>query len=106
MKDYNQGIAEGLAGFIDENGQLVGETNRFGTYSFLVLAWPEIKEMQSSQPRKTITDLHKWMLPFMRHGLTSRIDVETLRDICASKRSGGIGLSLRPLKSSPSPPSA
>jgi hypothetical protein len=73
-----------------------------GTYSFLLLAWSENKEMQMSYPRKTITDLHKWMLPFMRFGITSLIDVGTLRDICADKRNGGTGLKLRPLKPSSS----
>jgi hypothetical protein len=99
MEDFFKGIGQGSAGFIDENSQLVGETNRSPTYHFLLLAWPEIKEMQGSVPRKTITDLHKWMLPFMRHGMTSLIDVGTLRDICASKRNGGICLKLRPLAS-------
>lgn len=97
MENFSKGIAEGLAGFIDENGQLVGETNRSPTYWFLLLAWPEIKELQASQPRKTVTDLHNWMLPFMRFGFTSLIDVETLRDVCTPPPSG-IGLSLRPLK--------
>ena len=101
MADFYKGIAQGSAGFIDENSQLVGETNRSLTYHFLLVAWPEIKEMQAAKPRKTITDLHNWLLPFMRKGMTSAMDVKTLRDICASKRNGGIGLVLRPLASRP-----
>jgi hypothetical protein len=87
-----------MTGFLDENGQMVGESVRANIYGFLLPAWPEIKEMLESTPKKTVTDLHKWMLPFMRRGITSLLDVDALRDICAPMP-GGIGLALRPLTS-------
>lgn len=100
MQEFHEGLAEGLKGFIDEHSQLVGETDRSGTYAFLALAWPEIKAMQESEPkRKTVTDLHQWMLPFMRMEVTPYLDIDTLRDVCAPPPEG-IGLSLRPLKKS------
>jgi hypothetical protein len=105
LADFNRGLAAGLNGFMDEDGQLTGETPRANLYWFLLLAWPEIKPMLESEPKKTMTDLHDWMLPFMRHGITSLSDVETLRDVCAPPPSG-IGLSLRPLKNRSSRASA
>jgi hypothetical protein len=105
MTEYNEGYAEGWTAFLDENGQLTGETSRSETYAFLLLAWPEIKAMLEANPRKTLSDLHEWLLPFMRVGASPYLDIEQLRDVCAPPPSG-IGLSLRPLKSSPFPPSA
>jgi len=98
--EFHAGIAEGLEEFIDENSQLVGETNRTGVYAFLALAWPEIKAMLESDPRKTLTDLHAWMLPFMRMGVATFLDIDKFRDLCAPPAQYGIGLSLRPLESS------
>lgn len=107
MQEFHEGFAEGLNAFIDEHTQLVGETDRSGTYAFLALAWPEIKAMQESQPkRKTVTDLHQWTLPFMRMGVTPYLDIDTFRDVCAPPSQSGIGLSLRPLKSPLPSPSA
>jgi hypothetical protein len=107
MCEFYAGFGEGLASFVDETGQLVGQTNRSDTYVFLALAWPEIKAMQESHdPRKTLTDLHQWMLPFMRMAVTPFLDIETFRDVCAPPSQAGIGLSLRPLRSRHLLPSA
>jgi hypothetical protein len=105
LADYNKGLAAGLNEFLDEEGQPVGENVRKNIYEFLLLAWPEIKEMLESKPRKTMTDLHKWMLPFMRDGMCSLINVETLRDVCGPVRYDGIGLVLRPLSRRSASPS-
>jgi hypothetical protein len=99
MAEFNAGMAEGMAGLFDEKGQLAGESNRANIYNFLLLAWPEIKEMQESSPRKTLTDLYHWMKPFMRLGVLSDIDLDTFRDVCAPPTQHGIGLQLRPLSS-------
>ena len=93
----HEGFAEGFNSFIDEVSQLAGESPRTGIYGFLLLVWPEIKAMLESNPRKTLTDLHEWLQPFMRRGLLTNLDIDTLRDVCAPPPSG-IGLSLRPLK--------
>ncbi len=74
LADFNKGMALGLKSFLDEDGQRVGESIRANIYDFLLMAWPEIKEMLEVKRRKTVTDLHTWMLPFMRHGMTSLID--------------------------------
>lgn len=100
VQEFQAGLAEGWDGFLDIDGQLVGETTRSETYVFLLLAWPEIKVLQGASPRKTVTDLHAWMLPFMRVGVTTQLDIDTFRDLCAPPSQKGIGLSLRPLKSS------
>ena len=107
MQEFHEGFAEGLNVFIDENGRMAGETDRSGTYAFLALAWPEIKAMMESGPkRKTLTDLHQWMLPFMRMEVTPYLDIDTFRDVCAPPKQYGIGLSLRPMKLRSSSPSA
>lgn len=98
LADFNKAMARGLKRFLDEDGEMVGKSVRANIYEFLLIAWPEIKEMLEAKPRKTVRDLHRWMLPFMRHGMTSLIDVETLRDVCGPLP-GGIGLKLRPLSS-------
>ena len=105
MIEFNEGMTEGMKCFLDVDGQLVGESNRSGTYFFLLLAWPEIKTMLAAEPKMTLTDLHAWLLPFMRFGVTPYLDIDQLRDVCAPPP-GGIGLSLRPLKKSPSSASA
>jgi len=105
MLDFNAGLTEGLASFLTVDGQLAGESGRSGIYGFLLLAWPEIKVMLAATPNKTLRDLHEWMQPFMRVGITAYIEIETLRDVCAPPPSG-IGLSLRPLTPRPSSASA
>jgi hypothetical protein len=104
--EFNEGFTRGLISFLDENAFLTGESNRSETYSFLLLAWPEIKAMLEASPQKTVTDLHEWMLPFMRVGVSTYLDIDKLRDICGPPSSGGIGLCLRPLKSRLSLPTA
>lgn len=105
MAEFSAGMAEGQLSFLDKDGQLAGESTRANIYNFLLMAWPEIKEMLEAKPSKTMSDLHLWMQPFMRQDLMSSIDIETLRDVCAPPPSG-IGLSLRPLKARRRTPSA
>ena len=100
MVDLNRGKGKGLTGFLDEDGQLAGESPRAGIYIFLMLGWPEIKAMLESNPNKTIRDLHEWLLPFMRAGFVTFTEIETLCDVCEPPPRG-IGLSLRPLKARP-----
>ena len=101
MSEFAQGLAEGTVNFMDADGQLVGESQRSGIYVFLLLVWPEIKVMLESSPRRTLRDLHEWMEPFMRWGLTAYVDIDYVRDVCAPPPSG-IGLILRPLKTAAS----
>jgi len=97
MEQFHAGMAEGMASFLDETGHFVGESGRAGIYSFLLLVWNEIKAMQESIPGKTLTDLHKWMQPFMRVGMVTYIEIDTLRDVCAPPSQFGIGLQMRKL---------
>lgn len=99
MPEFYTGMVEGMRGLLDENDRLVGESPRANVYNFLLLAWPEIKEMLDSNPRKTITDLHDWMMPYMRIGVVNLVDLDYLRDVCAPTSQSGIGLQLRPLSS-------
>ena len=96
MIQFQEGIAEGMGNFMDGQRNFVGESGRAGIYAFLLLAWPEISAMQESHPRKTITHLHEWMLPFMRVGVCTYLEVDELRAVCAPPPKG-IGLALRPL---------
>ena len=105
MDEFNKGNAEEFTGFLDVNGHLTGESVRAGIYGFLLLVWPEIQEMIEANPRKTLTDLHEWMQPYMRVGICPYVDIDALRDVCAPPPSG-IGLSLRLLKKLPPSPSA
>lgn len=104
--EFHEEFAEGLTSFLDESSQFTGESTRSGTYVFLLLAWPEIKVMIESSPNKTLTDLHEWMQPFMRVGVTPYLDIDQLRNVCAPSSQSGIGLTLRPLKFRPTLPSA
>ena len=97
VAEFHAGVAEGTNCFLDVKGKLAGESGRSGIYVFLLLVWPEIRAMLESRPRKTLTDLHKWMQPFMRAGLTAYIEISTLRDVCAPPSQFGIGLRLRTL---------
>lgn len=97
MIEFKTGMGEGTTCFLDEHGNLTGESNRAGIYIFLALAWPEIKALLESNDRKTVRDLHEWMQPFMRVGMVTKLDLEQLRDVC-SPPPHGIGLSLSPLK--------
>ncbi|HUZ06526.1 MAG TPA: hypothetical protein VMV89_03465 [Candidatus Paceibacterota bacterium] len=98
MADLNEGKGQGLTKFMDEDGELKGESPRAGTYVFLLLVWPEIKEMLDSNPKKTLSDLHEWLLPFMRAGVLPFLEPDTLCDFCEPPPRG-IGLSLRPFRS-------
>jgi len=106
MVEFNQGMGEGMSGFMDADGEFVGGSNRANIYLFLLTVWPEIKEMQESEPRKTITDLHAWMEPMMWASVIATIDLDGLRDVCTSTLQGGIDLKLRPLASRSAGPSA
>jgi hypothetical protein len=99
MADLNEGKSQGLTSFMDDEGQLRGESPRAGVYVFLAIVWPEIQEMLVAVPKRTLNDLHEWLKPFMRAGIMPFMELETLRDICEPPPRG-IGISLRPLKSS------
>ena len=95
IAEFHIGYAEGMSSFLDFSSQLTGESTRSGIYVFLLLTWPEIKGMQQSDFHKTLTDLHEWMQPYMRVGLTAYIELDTLRDVCAPPAQYGIGLNFR-----------
>lgn len=96
MIEFNEGYAEGMTAFLDKESQFREESERMGTYIVLLLVWPEIQRMQESRPRKTLTDLHEWLEPFIRIGMMPNLDIDQFRDVCATPPSG-IGLVMRPL---------
>jgi hypothetical protein len=53
MIEFQAGLAEGMAGFLDQDGRLAGESLRANIYNFLLLAWPEIQEMLESKLLRT-----------------------------------------------------
>ena len=50
MVEITKGMAEGMESFINNDGQLVGESPRAGIYTFLLLEWPEIKGLGLIRP--------------------------------------------------------
>jgi hypothetical protein len=98
LADLIKGMEIGLNRFLNDEGNLVEEPLRENIYEFLLLAWPEIKGLLEAKPRKTITDLHQWMQPFMRQDMCNRVALDYLRNVCGPLPKG-IGLKLRPLSS-------
>jgi hypothetical protein len=80
--EFSAGIDEGQRGFMDKDGQLVGESPRANIYEFLLLVWPEIKEMQKSNPPITRNDFNEWVKPFAKDGTVSINDLDQLLDVC------------------------
>ena len=81
---YHAGVAKGAAKFLDENGELAGESKiKFvDTYQFLLIAWPEIDEMIKARPPKTRNDLWDWLTPFSYAGWIEIEDLEQLNRLC------------------------
>jgi hypothetical protein len=67
MAEFTAGVAEGMTGFMDIDCQLVGETRRANNYEFLLMAWPEIKEMQEANPPITRNGFYEWVPDLTRH---------------------------------------
>ena len=82
MTAFNAGMVKGMAGFVDESGQFVGETERANIYWFLLIAWPEIQAMQEARPPKTRNDFDEWLRPFVDCNLLSISSFSQLLDIC------------------------
>jgi hypothetical protein len=79
---FNEGIARGMAAFVDQSGQFVGETERANIYWFLLIVWPEIQAMQTAKPAKTRNDFDIWLRPFVDCGIVSISSFSQLLDIC------------------------
>jgi hypothetical protein len=84
MSEFNRGIADGIKEFMDETGQLAGESTRTGNYAFMLILWPEIKEMLEWEPLPDRTEVFQWVTQFHDVGLVSFPDVDNFRDFCES----------------------
>jgi len=84
MSEFNRGIADGIEGFMDENGELAGETTRSNNYGFFLLLWPEIKEMLERDPLPNRTEVFQWVSRFDEAGLVSIPDIDNFHDFCES----------------------
>jgi hypothetical protein len=82
MVDYSRGRAVGLDSLVDEGGEITGKSRREFIYFFLLLVWPEIKEMQEANPPKTRNDLWEWMKPICYAGFVETNDLDPLLDVC------------------------
>jgi hypothetical protein len=82
VAEFKAGLAEGQVGFLDNDAKLVGESSRSSNYLFMLLAWPEIKEMLERKPLPTRTDVFDWTKPYTKAGLCSFIDIDQFRDFC------------------------
>ena len=67
---------------MDDDANLAGESTRSNDYQFMLLAWPEIKEMLDKWPLPTKTDVFNWTKPYTKAGLCSFIDIDQFRDFC------------------------
>jgi hypothetical protein len=82
LAEFKAGLAEGLTGFLDSDGNLVGENNRASNYQFFLLAWPEIKELLEKKPLPTRTEVFNWLMPYSDAGLCKFVNIEQFRDFC------------------------
>jgi hypothetical protein len=82
MAKFYDGMAEGLRGFVDGDGQFAGQSTRFHVYLFLLIAWREVKEMQDSHLGKTRKDLVELMKPFGALGIVNPLSEDQLADVC------------------------
>jgi len=55
------GIPEGFVIYVDNSGDFSGQRQRTQLYLLLLCMWPEISEMQKSQPPKSCAFLLDWL---------------------------------------------
>jgi hypothetical protein len=58
---FLDGIARGFKIFLNNDGEFAGDKRRLEAYLALFAYWPEIAEMQKSQPPKTRLTLLNWL---------------------------------------------
>lgn len=75
-------LQKGRKGFIDGNGQFVGESSRANLYWFLLLIWPEIRELQGRRPPITRVYFYDWLQPYADCGLVCVPHFAHLVDVC------------------------
>jgi len=75
------GIPEGFLALLDDEGDFVVRKNRHEIYLLLLLDWPEIAEMQRTQPPKTRRDLLEWLEE--REGRQLVADPKQFFELCA-----------------------
>jgi hypothetical protein len=80
----HQGIAKGVSGFVNDEGDLVGASKlKLGqTYDFLLVMWPEIDAMLKANPPKRMEDLWDWLTPFSHAGWIEIKDLDQLVSLC------------------------
>ena len=77
----NRSTVKGASGFMAGGGDFIGESSLANIHWFLLLAWPEIKQMQETRPRKTRKDFYEWTKPFAACGFVSLHSLEHLMDV-------------------------
>jgi hypothetical protein len=83
------GIPEGFTIVVNNEGEFTGKRGRYEIYLLLAMYWPEIVEMQKSEPPKTRRDLLEWLEK--QEGKPLVEDEKQFYAIC-----GDIGLDLAP----------
>ena len=84
MSEFSLGIADGLKGFMDETGQLVGETTRSENYFFFLILWPEIKAMLEESPLPTRPEVFERLRPLNEVGYICLPTIDNFNDFCES----------------------
>jgi hypothetical protein len=81
FRKLNRSAVKGSSGFMAGGGEFIGESSLANIHWFLLLAWPEIKQMQEARPRKTRNDFYEWTKPFAACGFVSLHSLEHLMDV-------------------------
>lgn len=84
MSEFNRGIADGLKGFMDAAGQLVGETTRTENYYFFLMLWPEIKAMLAENPLPTRPEVFERLRSLNQTGFICLPTIDNFNDFCES----------------------
>ncbi len=58
---FLDGVAKGFKVFLNNEAEFAGNKRRLNVYLALLISWPEIAEMQKSEPAKTRKDLLEWL---------------------------------------------
>jgi hypothetical protein len=84
MAEFNRGIANGIEGFLNENGELAGESTATNNYGFFLLLWPEIKEILERNPLPNRPEVFQWITPFHETGMVCIPTIDNFNDFCES----------------------
>jgi hypothetical protein len=84
MAEFNRGVAAGIEGFLDVQGELAGESTATNNYFFFLILWPEIKEMLERDPLPNRPEVFRWITPFHEVGFVCLPNIDYFNNFCES----------------------